>query len=61
MGEESEFNSRQIFSSLHSIETASGAHQTRMQKVTGAVSPEIKLQGSDAYHVPPSIAEVKNA
>jgi hypothetical protein len=45
-----------IFSLLHSIQTISGASYSMG---TGGFSPEVKWQGHEADHSPPTSAEVK--
>jgi hypothetical protein len=56
-----EFESRQgkKFSLLHIVQTGSGVHPTSYKMGTGGFSPEVKRQGREADHSPPTSAEVK--
>jgi hypothetical protein len=45
---------------LHSVQTGCVATQPSVQWVPGALSLEVKRQGHEADHSPPSNAEVKN-
>jgi hypothetical protein len=57
----SEFESRwgQEFSLLHVVQTGSGVHPTSYTMGTGGFSPEVKRPVLEAYHSPPTSAEVK--
>jgi hypothetical protein len=61
MTEGSEFKSRlgQEFFPLHVVQTDSGAHSASYVMGTGELSPRIKRPGREAYHSPPTSAEVK--
>jgi hypothetical protein len=48
------------FSSLHSVQTGSGAYLAFYPVGTGALSQGVKRQGREANYSPPSSAEVKN-
>jgi hypothetical protein len=56
-----EFESRwgQKFSLLHIVQTDSGVHPTSYKMGTGGSFPGVKRQGREAYHSPPTSAEVK--
>jgi hypothetical protein len=58
-GSEFECSWGQEFSLLHSAQTGSGAHPA-YQMGTGALSLEVKQQGREGDHSPPTSAEVKN-
>jgi hypothetical protein len=45
---------------LHSVQTESRTHQCAIQYVRGALPQEVKRQGREADHSPPSSAEVRN-
>jgi hypothetical protein len=47
------------FSLHHRVQNGSGAHQPPTQWVPGAPSLGVKRSGREAYHSPPSSAEVK--
>jgi hypothetical protein len=58
---EFDLRQRQNFSLLHNVQNGSGAHPTSYPMGTGrALSLEVKWQGSEADHSPPSNAKVKN-
>jgi hypothetical protein len=59
--EESTFDSRKgQKTAFHTVQTDSGAHPANGWYPQGAVTPEVKRQGLEADHLPPSSAEVKN-
>jgi hypothetical protein len=47
------------FSLLHIVQTGSGVHPTSYKMDTGGSFPEVKRQGREADHSPPTSAEVK--
>jgi hypothetical protein len=49
------------FSLYHRIQNGSGAHPDSYPMANRALSLKIKRPGREAYHSPPSSAEVKNA
>jgi hypothetical protein len=49
-----------IFSLLYIVQTGSGVHPTSYKMGTGGSFPEVKRQGREADHSPPTSAEVKN-
>jgi hypothetical protein len=51
---------RAQFITLQVVQTGSGAHPASYLMVLGALSQEVKWQGLQADHSPPTSAEVKN-
>jgi hypothetical protein len=59
-GRSSILNRDRDFSLLHSVQTDSRAHLAAYPVGTGSSFRGVKLPGREAYHSPPSCAEVKN-